>query len=86
MARTVEVTGSVKTWSFVNPHPILVLEVTDERTALGFHRLHRQPRILTAALTAACIVAVVVAGEQNRVPTMTSAGVTWSTPLSPMRG
>lgn len=27
--RTVEVTGSVKEWSFVNPHPILVLEVTD---------------------------------------------------------
>ena len=30
LSRTVEVTGSVKTWSFVNPHPILVLEVTDE--------------------------------------------------------
>ena len=28
--RTVEVRGVVKTWSFVNPHPILVLEVTDE--------------------------------------------------------
>ena len=28
--RTLEVKGSVKTWSFVNPHPILVLEVTDE--------------------------------------------------------
>lgn len=28
--RTVEVKGSVKTWSFVNPHPILVLEATDE--------------------------------------------------------
>ena len=28
--RTVEVTGVVKTWSFVNPHPILVLEVSDE--------------------------------------------------------
>lgn len=28
--RTVDVKGSVKTWSFVNPHPILVLEVTDE--------------------------------------------------------
>ena len=27
---TVEVTGSVKKWSFVNPHPILVLEVIDE--------------------------------------------------------
>ena len=30
LTRTVEVEGSVKTWSFVNPHPILVLEVTDE--------------------------------------------------------
>ena len=29
MAQTVEVTGSVKRWSFVNPHPILVLEVAD---------------------------------------------------------
>ena len=28
--RTVEVKGSVKTWSFVNPHPILLVEVTDE--------------------------------------------------------
>ncbi len=33
IARTVEVTGSVKKWSFVNPHPILVLEVTDETGA-----------------------------------------------------
>ena len=30
LGQTVEVTGSVKTWRFVNPHPILVLEVTDE--------------------------------------------------------
>ena len=29
-SRTVEVKGVVRTWSFVNPHPILVLEVTDE--------------------------------------------------------
>lgn len=28
--RTVELKGSVKKWSFVNPHPILLLEVTDE--------------------------------------------------------
>ena len=28
--RMVEVTGTVKTWSFVNPHPILLLEVGDE--------------------------------------------------------
>ena len=27
--RTVELSGSVKRWSFVNPHPILVLEVAD---------------------------------------------------------
>ena len=33
MAQTVEVTGSVKRWSFVNPHPILVLQVTDEHGA-----------------------------------------------------
>ena len=33
LSRTVEVTGSVQTWSFVNPHPILVLEVTDENGA-----------------------------------------------------
>ena len=30
LSRTVEVTGSVKRWSFVNPHPILVIEVTGE--------------------------------------------------------
>ena len=30
LGRTVAVNGSVKKWSFVNPHPILVLEVTDE--------------------------------------------------------
>ena len=28
--QTVEVTGAVKSWSFVNPHPILVLDVPDE--------------------------------------------------------
>ena len=27
--RTIEVTGLVKEWRFVNPHPFLVLEVTD---------------------------------------------------------
>ena len=27
--QTVEVTGSVTRWSFVNPHPILVVEVAD---------------------------------------------------------
>ena len=30
LSRTVEISGSVKRWSFVNPHPILVIEVTDE--------------------------------------------------------
>ena len=30
ISQTVELTGSVKTWSFVNPHPILVVEVIDE--------------------------------------------------------
>ena len=30
VTRTVEVKGSVKMWSFVNPHPVLVLEVTDQ--------------------------------------------------------
>lgn len=29
VTRTVEVTGSVKRWSFVNPHPILVIEADD---------------------------------------------------------
>ena len=33
LARTVEVTGSVKRWSFVNPHPILVIEVAGENGA-----------------------------------------------------
>ena len=28
--RSVEVKGAVKKWSFVNPHPILLLEVIDE--------------------------------------------------------
>lgn len=32
-ARTIELRGSVKQWSFVNPHPILLLEVTDEKGA-----------------------------------------------------
>lgn len=26
--RTVEITGAVKEWNFVNPHPVLVLDVT----------------------------------------------------------
>ena len=30
ITQTVEVTGSVKRWSFVNPHPILVVEVIDD--------------------------------------------------------
>ena len=30
IGQTVELTGSVKIWSFVNPHPILVVEVIDE--------------------------------------------------------
>lgn len=29
-SRTVEMSGAVKEWSFVNPHPVLVLEITDE--------------------------------------------------------
>jgi hypothetical protein len=28
--RTIELKGAVKTWSFVNPHPILVLEVGEK--------------------------------------------------------
>ena len=32
-SRVVELRGSVKKWSFVNPHPILLLEVTDEKGA-----------------------------------------------------
>jgi hypothetical protein len=28
--KVVELKGSVKEWNFVNPHPILVLEVTDQ--------------------------------------------------------
>lgn len=32
-ARIVELRGAVKKWSFVNPHPILLLEVTDEKGA-----------------------------------------------------
>jgi hypothetical protein len=28
-ARTIEVRGTVKEWSFVNPHPVLTLEATD---------------------------------------------------------
>ena len=33
LSRTVELTGSVKRWSFVNPHPILVIAVADESGA-----------------------------------------------------
>ena len=29
--RAVELKGAVKKWTFVNPHPILLLEVTDEK-------------------------------------------------------
>jgi Family of unknown function (DUF6152) len=29
VSRTIEVRGAVKEWSFVNPHPVLTLEVTD---------------------------------------------------------
>lgn len=29
--RTVEVTGAVKEWTFVNPHPVLILAVEDRR-------------------------------------------------------
>lgn len=32
-SKTVELKGSVKEWNFVNPHPILVLEVTDQGAA-----------------------------------------------------
>jgi hypothetical protein len=28
-ARVIEVRGAVKEWSFVNPHPVLTIEVTD---------------------------------------------------------
>ena len=31
-SRIVELTGSVKKWTFVNPHPILLLEVKDKGT------------------------------------------------------
>ena len=34
VTRTVEVTGTVKRWSFVNPHPILVVEAADEGGAV----------------------------------------------------
>jgi len=30
LGQTVELIGTVKRWSFVNPHPILVLEVSNE--------------------------------------------------------
>jgi hypothetical protein len=29
-SRVIAITGSVVQWSFVNPHPVLVLAVTDE--------------------------------------------------------
>ena len=29
--RTVDLTGTVKQWNFVNPHPVLVLEVRNEK-------------------------------------------------------
>jgi hypothetical protein len=32
-ARVIEVRGAVKEWSFVNPHPVLTLEATDDRGA-----------------------------------------------------
>lgn len=31
--RTIQVTGTVKEWRFVNPHPVLVLDVTDQNGA-----------------------------------------------------
>ena len=33
-SRTIELKGSVKQWSFVNPHPILVLEVSEKGAAV----------------------------------------------------
>jgi len=41
--QTVEVTGSVKEWSLVNPHPILVLEVTDENGYSAYWDIYLGP-------------------------------------------
>jgi hypothetical protein len=34
--RTIELEGTVKEWSFVNPHPVLVLETTEALRRRGF--------------------------------------------------
>jgi hypothetical protein len=46
--RTVELKGVVKTWSFVNPHPILVLEVTDENGQAAEWDVYFGPSAATA--------------------------------------
>ena len=33
--KTIEVKGSVKVWKLSNPHPLLILEVTDEKGVKG---------------------------------------------------
>ena len=47
-SRTVELKGVVKTWSFVNPHPILVLDVTDENGQTAEWDVYFGPSAATA--------------------------------------
>ena len=47
-SRTIELKGVVKTWSFVNPHPILVLEVTDENGQTAEWDVYFGPSAATA--------------------------------------
>ena len=42
-SRVIEVRGSVKEWNFVNPHPVLTLEATDERGARAYWEVYFGP-------------------------------------------
>jgi len=46
--RTVDVTGVVKEWSFVNPHPILILEVADQSGQLAEWDVYFGPSAVSA--------------------------------------
>jgi hypothetical protein len=46
--RTVEMTGSVKEWSFVNPHPVLILEVRDANGTAADWDVYFGPQAVSA--------------------------------------
>jgi hypothetical protein len=47
-SRTVQMTGSVKEWIFINPHPVLVLEVTADDGETADWDLYFGPQAVSA--------------------------------------